>query len=144
MNIYRYVSAAKSAQQPTAAEINGAKEVTNLDAILTASRLIGEYTYAKDDDLTKAFINAKVIEVIEKDINGKSVNRVKVYTENGNYLCRLYGAKDYLVPAHTLDDAERKKVNFGFCTSDGERVTETRQQADGTIIKVPVMYAKLS
>lgn len=139
MGHYRFVSLRNAG--PTEEAINKAKTLESLSDILEVSKCFGEYLFTEDAELTDLFRKAKSI-AIERKVSDSGVKsyRAAVVTESGKYLCRLYGngkGADYV--ERTLSADEIKKVTFGFCTTDGEKVTETRSNADG-VVKVPVIY----
>lgn len=143
MNRYNFISVKNVT--PTAKEIASAKKVENLADILKASRSIGEYTFIPDEELTKIFKKAKAAEItLETLPNGANVNRCKINVDGSNYRLRVYGEKE-AIPAQKLTAAQIAKVVFGFCTSDGEKVSENRVDGStGEILSVPVMYANIT
>lgn len=144
MNRYNFVRAAKP--EVTAASLEAAKAVTDVTDILNASALIGEYKFEKSEDLSKVFAEAEAVRTeIATRGNGSECNRVRILLPNGkSFLCRAYGTKGAaILPPHRWEAAEIPNIVAGFCTSDGERVTELRQSPSGELLAVPVIYVLL-
>lgn len=144
MNRYKFITA--KSVQVTNQDLAKAKEITNVDDILKASKCIGEYVFEMDDELTKVFSGANSISLVEEILpNGNSINRaVAILTSGAKYRLRVFGSK-VLRPAKDFTKEEITKLKFGFCTSDGERVTENKVSGDtGELIRVPVMYVNIA
>lgn len=145
MNRYSFIKSAQT--QVTTKDIAAAKEVSSIEAILAAAKSIGEFEFSEDKNLSDYFRkNAKSIAVLVETLqNGAEVNRAKIVTDNGTYRVRCYGAgRGEIVPEAVFTDAEIKKAVFGFCTSDGEKVAETKISPDGEIVKTPVIYLRIA
>lgn len=143
MGHYRFINLSKS-NQPTAEQINNAATLTNVADMLKVSKAIGEYVFEESKDLEDAFRKASAISIERKiSDNGIKSYRAVITTDSGKFFTRLYGAgrgADYV--ERDLSADEIKKAVFGFCKSDGETITETRQGDEG-IVKCPVFYLKL-
>lgn len=146
MNRYNFISAKKNVVAD-AKSFATAKKVSNIAEILKISKSIGEYTFIADDELTKFFKAAKAASItVETLPNGNNVNRMKVETASGNYRLRVFGTeKGNALAPKVLTADELKNLSFGFCESDGEKVSENRiDGTTGEVIEVPVMYANVA
>lgn len=144
MNRYKFIVARPT--QPTESEIAAAKTITNVSEMLKINKSIGEYVFIADNELSKVFQAANSLDLtVETLPNGNDVNRAVAILSNGaKYRMRVYGTKD-LQPAKSFTKDEIGKLTFGFCESDGEKVTESRLNGDtGEIVKVPVFYVKIA
>ncbi len=144
MNRYKFITAKTT--QVTNQDLAKAKEITNVNDILKASKCIGEYVFEIDDELTKVFSGANSISLVEEILpNGNSINRaVAILTSGAKYRLRVFGSK-VLQPAKDFTKEEIAKLKFGFCTSDGARVTENKLDDNtGELIRVPVMYVNIA
>lgn len=145
MNRYNFVRVAKPAV--TADSLEAAKSVTNVADILDASALIGEYKFEESEDLSKVFAEAEAVSTeIATRGNGSECNRIRVTLPTGkSYLCRAYGTKGAaILPPHRWTVEEIADIVAGFCSSDGERITELRQSPTGELLSVPVIYVKIA
>lgn len=144
MNRYKFIVAKPT--QPTEKELATAKELTNVSEILAASKSIGEYIFAEDVELCKAFQAANSVALtVETLPNGNDINRAVAILANGaKYRLRVFGSKD-LQPAKDFSKEEIKNLKFGFCTSDGSRITENRLNPEtGEVVRVPVIYVNIA
>lgn len=144
MNRYKFIVSKPA--QVSDADIAKAKELTDIDAILKASKTIGEYVFIADEKLTKIFAAANSVSLtVETLPNGNDINRATAILADGSkYRLRVYGSKD-LQPAKDFSKDEISKLKFGFCESDGAKVTENRLNAEtGEIIRVPVIYVNIA
>ena len=144
MNRYKFIVAKPT--QPTEKEIASAKVLTNVAEILAASKSIGEYVFSEDAELCKVFRAANSVSLtVETLPNGNDINRAVAILANGaKYRLRVFGSKE-LQPAKDFSKDEIAKLSFGFCTSDGEKITENRLNPEtGEIIRVPVIYVNIA
>lgn len=144
MNRYKFIVAKPT--QPTEKELAAAKELTKVAEILEASKSIGEYVYSEDAELCKVFRNANSVSLVVETLpNGNDINRAVAILANGaKYRLRVFGSK-VLQPAKDFSKEEIIKLSFGFCTSDGSRITENRLNPEtGEIVRVPVIYVNIA
>lgn len=147
MGKYRFLSSAAIAQ-PTAKDIAKAETISSLADIVMANRVQGEYQFAEEKGLAPLFGKILTAEItIETLNNGSMVNRLIAVTEKaGKQRFRCFGkGRENVINAHALTADEIGKLTFGFCTSDGERLTENRVDATtGEVKKSPVLYANVA
>lgn len=144
MNRYKFI--VSTPKQVTEKELATAKELTNVTEILAASKSIGEYVYSEDEELCKVFRNANSVSLtVETLPNGNDINRAIAILANGaKYRLRVFGTKE-LQPAKDFSKEEIAKLSYGFCTSDGARITESKLNPDtGEVVRVPVIYVKIA
>ena len=144
MNRYKFIVAKPT--QPTEKELAAAKELTKVAEILEASKTIGEYVFTEDAELCKVFRNANSVSLVVETLpNGNDINRAVAILANGaKYRLRVFGSK-VLQPAKDFSMEEIKTLKFGFCTSDGSRITENRLNPEtGEIVRVPVIYVNIA
>lgn len=144
MNRYKFI--VSTPKQVTEKELATAKELTNVAEILAASKSIGEYVYSEDEELCKVFRNANSVSLVVETLpNGNDINRAIAILANGaKYRLRAFGSKE-LQPAKDFSKEEIAKLSYGFCTSDGARITESKLNPDtGEVVRVPVIYVKIA
>lgn len=144
MNRYKFIVSKPTTASDT--ELAKAKELTNITDILNASRCIGEYVFSVDEGLTGIFSKANSLALtVETLPNGNEINRaVAILSDGSKYRLRVYGSKE-LQPAKNFSKEEISQLKFGFCTSDGSKVTENRLNSEsGEILRVPVIYVNIA
>ena len=144
MNRYKFIVSKPA--NASAIEIANAKELTDVNAILSVAKCIGEYVFNKDEKLTEIFSKANSVALtIETLPNGAEINRaIAILSDGSKYRLRVYGSKE-LQPAKNFSKEEISQLRFGVCTSDGAKVTETRLNSEsGEILRVPVIYVNLA
>ena len=144
-NRYRRFNAAN--MQPDTNAVKSAVVVDDLDAIVNAQTAIGEYIFEAVDALTKRFRDAAKVDItVAETANGVLLNRATVTEKSGKrVLMRCYGTKGKEFPACSLKAAEIKKIEVGFCESDGEKVKDTQfNPATGEVREVPILYLNLA
>ena len=140
----RYQFAKVTATTFTDKEIRSARTLTNTAEILNVSKSIGEYVFTANEELNKYFRAFKDMEIVLETLpNGSDVNRVKAKKGNDDYRLRLYGAKNAILAPRDLSDSEIASADFGYCTSGGEIVTESKV-VNGELVNVPRIYIKLA
>ena len=147
MQINRYRRFSAAYMQPETNAVKTAQIVDDLDAIVNAQTAIGEYIFAAVDALTKRFRDAKSVEIkVAESANGVLLNRATVTEKTGKkVMMRVYGVKGKEFPACELKPAEIKKIEVGFCESDGNKVTDTQfNPATGEVREVPILYLNLA
>ena len=145
MKSYRFLTSAQRTPVFDAKTLNDAKTLTGLNEILEASKCIGTYEFAKDDELTDFMRKATAMQVVRhiSEKSGIKSYRVEVSVNGSKYLGRLYGnGKGNEYPETIYKPEEIKKAVWGYCTSDGERVTEQKTRGL-SVVNVPVFYLKV-
>ena len=143
MNPYRFISTRPS--QPSQEEIAKAKTLTSIDEILAASQSIGKYVFVKNDELTARLSQCTAMEMtIETLPNGASINRATLNLDGSHTLpIRIYGTENEVLPPKVFTADEVAELTFGFCTSDGQMITQKKAR-NGVVVDVPVIYANLA
>ena len=144
MNRYKFIVSKPA--QVTDKEIAAAKVVSNVADMLKISKSIGEYVFSADDELTKVFRASNSVELTTETLpNGTDINRCVAILANGaKYRLRVFGSKE-LQPAKSFTKEQIAKLVFGFCESDGEKITENRLNSEtGEIVRVPVFYVNIA
>lgn len=143
MNPYRFVSSRPS--QPSSEEIAKAKRLTSISEILEASQSIGKYVFTANDELTERLSKCPAMEMsIETLPNGASINRATLNLGDGHTLpIRVYGTENEVLPPKVFTSDEIADLTFGFCTSDGEMISQKKAR-NGVVVDVPVIYVNLS
>ena len=144
--INRYRRARAQISAVTLQQMTTAKNINSLSAILSANKMIGEFEFTADEKLKEALAGCSVQTWAEKsETSNKIFNRAKIMTDNGNYFARVYGVKGAVVDNKTYSAEESAKFSFGFCTSDGERVSDAKVNPNtGEVEKVPIIYVSLA
>lgn len=144
MNRYKFIVSKPA--QVSDADIAKAKELTDINAILNASKCVGEYVFSADEKLTEIFSKANSLALtVETLPNGAEINRaVAILSDGSKYRLRVFGSKE-LQPAKNFTKEEIAKLKFGFCTSDGSKITENRLNSEsGEVLRVPVIYVNIA
>ena len=145
INRYRFIKSSQIAA-PTLSDLAKAKEITDFDAILKASQSIGKYEFSEDAKANEFFRTAESLETSsEKGTNGEIFNRAKVMVKGLSYSLRVFGVKNAPVTTKVYTPTEIKTLTFGYCNSDGQKVTTAKvNPATGEVENVPVLYVKLA
>ena len=149
MNPYQFVRSSRVAvEQKTLSseDVKNAVIINDIDAILEASVVAGKYEFTKDEKLTKALQSgiSEMSRTIETLADGVTeVNRISAVYKGVARRFRVFGSKIAL-PEKEYTADEIKKSVFGFCSSNGEIVTETKVGANGIPAKYPVIYLQMA
>lgn len=139
-SMLRYSFAPRAKKETDESTFASAVMLTNLDEILAANES-KQYSFVKDENLTKAFRKASEIVIsIDYTTNGTKVNKVKATLDGKVYNLSIFGAKKEIKPAATYDAETVKKCVFGFCQSAGETVGSNGYDKAGKPCKIPTMY----
>ena len=143
MNPYRFVSPRQS--QPSNEDIAKAKTLTSINDILEASQSMGKFVFAPNEELTEKLRGCVAMEVTMETLpNGAPINRATLNTADGHSLpIRVYGTNNEAIPPRIYSADEVADLTFGFCTSDGQTITQTKARG-GVVVNVPVIYVNLA
>ena len=146
MNYLRFVS--NKNQQPTQEKIVAATTISDFAQIIEASKAIAEYIFEESEDANKLFRSSSSVKMERVPVGktGNEKNRIICETSKGRFFLRVYGiAKGVLEKPKEYTKEEIKKLRFGFCTSDGEKVTEQRYNPKtGEVQNIPVLYCSIA
>ena len=125
--------------------IANAKTLTSINDILEASQSIGKYVFVKNDELTEKLSQCSAMEMtLEQLPNGTPINRASLSLADGHSLpIRVYGVNNEALPPKVFTADEVAEMSFGFCTSDGQTITQTKAR-NGVVVNVPVIYVNLA
>lgn len=142
MNRYRFVNTFAAV---TAEKIAAKKVVTNIDELLALTKNVGKYVFEASKELTDKMRQATAGEMkIDVLPDGKTkVNRMIIETPFGNFRLRVTSTDKQDFPARAWTADELKALEYGFCKSDGELVTETVSDSAGNVYEVPIKYVSI-